>query len=1445
MLRRKKTKKASADDDHVRDEGPVVYTSIPGQKLTHNMAKMRYMIAETAQSNKAFDLQLLQRWVAADRKLGHWHYTRRAKKRRKRGIKKKKAVNYDERDSLRASARRKLEAKVRDRKAALKQRLAAREKLVSVVQDSVCRWTFYDRANKAEYRCVNPRSDHPLATEQSNYCHFHMTYCLNDHSATHGKMLRGLDIPNLHALCEVCFHQEHGGKPRLVGSPLHLPGVTRVNRVANVKLAVITNSAVPKPVDEMKRQGVGLDGEPVDAEKTKSVVISDDTDARPVCRFSRRHPKTGLRWRCSSRIIKHPVSRTMLTECGWHQTHCIGFHMGKAPFLEVPNELGLCPSHYSGRKGGQAPKNYGDNWWDVPVMKEPPPKVKLVPRRHKLAPGGLPPGFQFRSQRLRTSPRRRLPSDGDGGDDGKESMRARLLGAIRRTAAARKYAATRASVLFEWRKRKMGTAAATHIQRVYRNYRVKDKAARLRDHARFERRRNAAVRLQAYARFQQGALRAGQWLDERAVAAVVINRLGRGMLARRHVVRLTATRRLQRIGRGFLGRCRAGAQRTLQAMRDDAMDRAWAAGLLAHAVRGWYKRRHDPGPMRRDSSRDEPSALTIQRVIRGRWGRRAARQQRVYIDKYHFVVGWVQRHWRGYAVRTAFQDVFVPLREAIMLIQRAWRGSVGRHRANVERGVLEKGWQWLDPALPRDVLVRFMPRFGYGKGAPEIASKAPYSHPLQANRNRDTVAYLQACVDEGNAKRLRLENAAGAKALRKAKAAEYKTLTRAQQKARALRSIAAKRRWPRRPFAAFDVDNSGVISRREFRLALKSCGHFLSEVQTWTIMNRFDVAQNGLVDYRTFLEYVRAQDRPCTKHRIWGCADCVMYKGCMRDTCNCRRYRAPLGGNGMYMKALVCECGHYMTQHELLPKERLDKDYVPGEGYSRKQLEAMLTFEAPHFIPHGVDGSRLDEMTMSTAYTRIDLKASLNCVDDRVVTRIVPTPFEKDSKDDARAISMFQRLYADIIGAIIESSKSTVNGALGSLGWNDTTNPRVTNTGETVKDSWKFHPVGSAVAPPQLSKGAVQKKQERADKEAARKAAIVADPRSSSVKIRARLAEAKTEDALLMPLVAGNNTDLETYETKHTITRPLPLISHGKLRLTVDVTDIYIDVILTLIDPEAGVLEDDQQLTMYVYNLFTFFDRHWKHVVSDLRTGTLNPELPLNKTARDYVELHLTPAPRRARKFDSFLRTVGFHRRASGAKFKQDFLDEDEEEGGRGGRGEEEDEDDAAAMAQIEVMSDDGKAIIGTRIRPSSSSQGARHERTVGTRGEDIIGTPRSARGRPSTTAPGAGRGRLPDLSQHPPEGELTEGELDRPKSADAIRFSTIAGGKANMRAVTIHESFYNMAALPQVKPIGVCRETTRTAMPFSCDHPGRSRCCFWMLFLFLSAFLSMFSSLS
>ena len=61
----------------------------------------------------AFDLQLAQRWMTADKKLGNFHYTKKVKKAKKRGVKKKKQVNYEENSRLKQAHERAKQAKAK------------------------------------------------------------------------------------------------------------------------------------------------------------------------------------------------------------------------------------------------------------------------------------------------------------------------------------------------------------------------------------------------------------------------------------------------------------------------------------------------------------------------------------------------------------------------------------------------------------------------------------------------------------------------------------------------------------------------------------------------------------------------------------------------------------------------------------------------------------------------------------------------------------------------------------------------------------------------------------------------------------------------------------------------------------------------------------------------------------------------------------------------------------------------------------------------------------------------------------------------------------------------------------------------------------------------------------------------------------------------------------
>ena len=69
---------------------------------------------------------------------------------------------------------------------------------------------------------------------------------------------------------------------------------------------------------------------------------------------------------------------------------------------------------------------------------------------------------------------------------------------------------------------------------------------------------------------------------------------------------------------------------------------------------------------------------------------------------------------------------------------------------------------------------------------------------------------------------------------------------------------------------------------------------------------------------------------------------------------------------------------------------------------------------------------------------------------------------------------------------------------------------------------------------------------------------LKSDPRSTSFGIRERVNAAKDEEQDLLPGVAANVSNLEIYETKFTLTRPLPFIGGKTLQMRTDMVDMFI-----------------------------------------------------------------------------------------------------------------------------------------------------------------------------------------------------------------------------------------------------------------------------------------------
>ena len=347
----------------IMDGNETEFTAVPGQRVTEGMMMLKGTMLQSQTQQPGFDITQAQRWMKAEKRMG-WKWKGRVKKVRKRGHKKKKKGQGENKKIMLAALsqrQKEIQEEHKIRQAQLEQ---ARQKLVNMEQVSTCRWTFYDRNSRVEYVCTNDREIHPLAEDQNNYCHYHMIYCRRDHSET-GKLLRTLEFPNAHALCHQCWHKEVRGSARRIHWSA-VPGVYIKNREAHARLHVIANSVAPKPKvqknDETKK-------------KTESIVITGKSDERPVCGYSHLHPVTRLRWRCHAKVMRHPTTRKLSNFCGWHQKQCTGTHIGKSPIIECPNQYGLCPAHFASKTG--EPPGIIDDWWDIPTVKPPPPRHEI------------------------------------------------------------------------------------------------------------------------------------------------------------------------------------------------------------------------------------------------------------------------------------------------------------------------------------------------------------------------------------------------------------------------------------------------------------------------------------------------------------------------------------------------------------------------------------------------------------------------------------------------------------------------------------------------------------------------------------------------------------------------------------------------------------------------------------------------------------------------------------------------------------------------------------------------------------------------------------------------------------------------------------------------------------------------------------------------------------
>jgi hypothetical protein len=126
------------------------------------------------------------------------------------------------------------------------------------------------------------------------------------------------------------------------------------------------------------------------------------------------------------------------------------------------------------------------------------------------------------------------------------------------------------------------------------------------------------------------------------------------------------------------------------------------------------------------------------------------------------------------------------------------------------------------------------------------------------------------------------------------------------------------------------------------------------------------------------------------------------------------------------------------------------------------------------------------------------------------------------------------------------------------------------------------------------------------------------------------------------------NKTVTDYNEKFDHNIPVPVITHGELVYSFEGPKIYYNIINQLITMEEYIHYDNPIFLKLVMDHIQIFERHWRKMVVDIRTGKLDRRLPISEESRMIFESSNIPRPVIAEKLDKTFRDLGFHKKVLG-----------------------------------------------------------------------------------------------------------------------------------------------------------------------------------------------------
>jgi hypothetical protein len=414
----------------------------------------------------------------------------------------------------------------------------------------------------------------------------------------------------------------------------------------------------------------------------------------------------GWMFRCSNRAIRNPRTREMTRYCGFHQHICLAIHPGGNFPIDIPNEDGLCKTHFASMHQ-QEPALYSDPWSFPGVIRIMGGGVKnpLAPKSESPPPLMLTDGDDAGSDASSVSSesRSRAPAAAaDEDDDDEEGFKLEPDVFDKALLAWNR---------FRYRRFRSVSAATirgvTRFQALFRRHLATRVVKRYRHDREVATREAAARMLQRLFRVRQLTIDY-PWLQrahhDAAIKLQRTYRVHRYNLAIKHdrMMALSALKiqrwyRSQQMRRAFV------IMRVRMRGRMDGIAKAKSRVILVTVLLRYIARFR-----RRKRQLYEKklfrSARMLQNAWRGYIGFKNRHKVRAEIARgliHRELVNRLQMAYLAYKRRRYGKELRDAMMHKIILCQAIARGMLGRKMANKRRAQLESVWNWLHPSLPK------------------------------------------------------------------------------------------------------------------------------------------------------------------------------------------------------------------------------------------------------------------------------------------------------------------------------------------------------------------------------------------------------------------------------------------------------------------------------------------------------------------------------------------------------------------------------------------------------------------------------------------------------------------------------------------------------------------------------------------------------------------------